>query len=158
MSVTNSNVIIWSFLLALSDFPNSLTAEEQNAFKEVGKQFKTTPKAWEKHIQPKLLKTIANNPQLNKSYQFYKKQLATKNIPKDLLPTLLPNHQEISELIPDTSNLQARGPGFEDNAPVTDFQQQLNNVVIVVCESNKSEEVAKKISSLDKLKQFLGIS
>ena len=157
MFSTISNNIL-SFLLALSDFPDSLTAEEQNALKEVGKQFKTQPKAWEKHIQPQLLKTIANNPQLNKSYQFYQQQLATKDIPEEILPTLLPNNQEISQLIPDTSNLQPRGHGFDDNTPATDFQQQLNNVAIVVCESNKSEDVAKKIRSLDKLKQFLGIS
>ena len=151
MSSTNSNTSSWSFLLALSDLPESLTPEEQNALIEIGKQLKTTPKAWEKYIQPKLIKIIENNPQLNKSYQFYQRQLAAKDIPENLLP----NNQELSQLIPNTSNLQARGHGFGDKTSATDFQQQLNNVVIVVCESNKSEDVVKKISSLDKLKKFI---
>lgn len=150
MTSTTSNNIL-SFLLALSDFPDSLTVEEQNTLKEVGKQFKTQPKAWEKHIQPQLLKTIANNPQLNKSYQFYQQQLATKDIPQDLLPS----NREISRLIPNHANLHTKGFGFGDKAPAKDFQQQLNNVAIVVCESKKSEDVAKKISSLNKLKQFI---
>ena len=110
---------------------------------------------WEKHIQPQLLKTIENNPQLNKSYQSYKKKLASKDIPADLLSDFLPSNQEISQLNPSTSNIQTRGFGFGDKTPAIDYQQQLNNVVIVVCESNKSEDVVKKISSLDKLKQFI---
>ncbi|ELS05549.1 hypothetical protein Xen7305DRAFT_00052960 [Xenococcus sp. PCC 7305] len=153
MSTTSSNQNILSFILALSDFSESLTVEEQKTLKNVGKQFAILPEAWEEDIQPQLLKTIANNPQLNKSYQFYKKQLATKDIPEELLLSCLPSNQEISKLSSKTSNVQARG--FKSSAPATGFQQQLNNVVIVVCESDKSEDVVKKISSFDKLKQFI---
>ena len=148
INTSNRNTFL-SFLLALNEFSDSLTFQEQDTLKEVGKQLNTQPKAWEKYIQPLFLKTIESNPKLNKFYQIYKKKLDTVDIPVDLLP----KDNEINQLIPATSNLQSRG--FRSNAPATDYQQQLNNIVTVVCESDKSEDVVKKINSLDKLKQFI---
>lgn len=149
MTTNDSNANIWSFLLALYDFNDSLTDDEQNTFNQVGKELRTQSKAWENHIQPVLLTTVRNNPQLNSLYQFYRKQLATVDIGSELLPKT----EEIQQLIPNNSDLQLKG--FRDNQPAKGYKEVLNNVVIVVCESDKSEEVVKKISSLDRIKQFI---
>lgn len=149
MSISTSSSNILSFLLALNDFSDFLTVPEQNALKEVGKQLKTQPKAWEKHLQPLLLKTIQSNPKLNSSYQFYRDQLTRLDIPLELLP----KNQEIYQLTPTASDVEIRG--FPNDEPPTGYQQQLNNIVIVVCESDKSEEAVKKIGSLNRLKRFI---
>lgn len=149
MTTNDSKANIWSFLLALYDFNDSLTDNEQNTFKKVGKELRTQSKAWENHIQPVLLTTVQNNPQLNSLYQFYREQLATVDINSELLPKT----EEIKQLIPNNSDFQLKG--FRDNQPAKGYKQVLNNVVIVVCESDKPEESVKKISSLDKIKQFV---
>ena len=149
MSISTGSSNILSFLLALNDFSDSLKVSEQNALKEVAKQLKTQPKAWERHLQPLLLKTIQSNPKLNSSYQFYRDQLTRLDIPVDLLP----KYQEIYQIISTASDVQIRG--FPDDEPATGYQQQLNNIVIVVCESDKSEEDVKKIASLNRLKRFI---
>ena len=147
ISTSSSNIL--SFLLALNDFSDSLTVTEQNALNEVGKQLKTQPRAWERHLQPLLLKTIQSNPQLNSSYQFYREQLTRLDIPLDLLP----KNQEIYQLTPTASDVEIKG--FADNEPATGYEQQLNNIAIVVFESDKSEEAVKEISFLNKLKRFI---
>jgi hypothetical protein len=38
----------------------------------------------------------------------------------------------------------------------TGFEQQIENAIIVVGKSETPEQTVKKLSSLDKLKQFLG--
>ena len=149
MTNNDSKANIWSFLLALYDFNDSLTDDEQNTFKRVGKELRIQSKAWESHIQPVLLTTVQNNPQLNSLYQFYRKQLAKVDIGSELLP----KPEEIKQLISHNSDFQLKG--FRDNQPAKGYKEVLNNVVIVVCESDKSEEVVKKISSLDKIKQFI---
>lgn len=155
MSISTSSSNILSFLLALNDFSDSLTVPEQNALKEVGKQLKMQPNAWEKHLQPLLLKTIQSNPQLNSSYQFYRDQLTRLDIPLELLP----KNQEIYQLTPTASDVEIRG--FPNDEPPTGYEQQLNNIVILVqkvCESDNSEEAVKKIGYLGRLKRFISES
>ena len=149
-TISSSNIL--SFLLALNDFSDSLTVPEQKILKEVAKQLKTQPKAWESHLQPLLLETIQNNPKLNSSYQFYRDQLTKLDIPINLLP----NNQEIYQLRQTASAVGTKG--FSDDEPATGYQQQLNNIVIVVCESDKSEEAVKKIGYLNRLKRFISES
>ncbi len=149
MSISTSSSNILSFLLSLNDFSDSLTVPEQNALKEVGKQLKTQPKAWERHLQPLLLKTIQSNPKLNSSYKFYQEQLTRLDIPLDLLP----KYQEIYQLTPTASDVEIRG--FPDDEPAIGYQQQLNNITIVVCESDESEKAVKEIGSLSRLKRFI---
>ena len=149
MTTNDINQNIWAFLLALYDFNDSLTDEEQKTLKKVGKDLKIRDDVWETHLQPVLLTTVKNNPQLNSYYQFYQEKLT--NIDIDF--KLLPKNEEIKQLIPNNSDFQLKG--FRDNEPAKGYKEVLNNVVIVVCESDKSEEAVKKISSLDKIKKFL---
>ncbi|WP_292720111.1 hypothetical protein [Nostoc sp. JL34] len=86
MNTKADNTII-AFLLAFQDLKTALGEQEKQNLKEVAKQLDTQPKAWEDYIKGRLLEIITPNPDLNKSYQFYKSQLDNlEDIPDDLLP------------------------------------------------------------------------
>jgi hypothetical protein len=150
---TNTDNTIIAFLLALQDLNTSLTAKEKQNLQEIAKQLDTQPKAWETHIKQDLLEIIYDNPELNQAYQFYQSQLENvAEIPDELLP----NENEISSLIPPQKTVLTRG--FKPKSEATGYESQLNNVVVVISNSEKPEETVKQATSLGKLKQFLSQS
>jgi hypothetical protein len=150
---TNNDITIIAFLLAFQDLNTSLSTQDKQNFKEVAKQLETQPKAWETHIKERLLKIISANPELNQSYQFYQSQLQNlEEIPDNLLPT----ESEIKNLTSPKKVVVTRG--FKPKSEATGYETQLNNVVVIIGNSEQPEETIKKATSLDKLKQFLSQS
>ena len=69
---------------------------------------------------------------------------------------MLPQAEDInklSQLWPNQSSLVSRG--FIPDSSASGYEQQLNNVVIVVNQADKPEEAVKKLGFLDKVKQLL---
>ena len=126
MEATISHTIL-AYLLALRDFAATLSDQEKDSFKKVAKDLNIQPKAWKSHIEPSLIQTIQGNPQLHQSYQSYKEKLdRLGNIPFDLLPKA----GEINQLFPNQSSFVIKG--FIPDSSASGYEQQLNNVVIVV--------------------------
>jgi hypothetical protein len=147
MAVTISNTIL-AYLLALQDFSDSLSDTDKEGLKKVASQLKTQPKAWESHIEPALILAIQGNPQLDRSYQSYKQKLdRLGEIPLDLLP----KPEEV--LSTNSSGLIVKG--VDPNSDASGYEQQLNNLVIVVNQAERPEEVVKQLDFLDPVKQFI---
>ncbi|MFM8295308.1 MAG: hypothetical protein ACKN9E_12280, partial [Microcystaceae cyanobacterium] len=72
---TKLNHTILAYLLALQDLPHALNEVEQSSLKEVAKQLRTQPEAWNDYIEPSLVTIIQGNFSLNQSYQHYKNKL-----------------------------------------------------------------------------------
>ena len=150
MEVTFSNTIL-AYLLALRDFADTLSDQEKESLKKVAKDLNIQPKAWKSHIEPSLIQAIQGNPQLHQSYQLYKEKLdRVEEIPFDLLPKA----GEIERLFPNQSSFIIKG--FIPDSSASGYEQQLNNVVIVVNHADKPEEAVKQLNFLDRLKQLLG--
>lgn len=148
MEVTNNNTIL-AYLLALRDFSGSLSDEEKESLKTVAKDLDIQPQAWASHIKPALIQTIAANPQLNQAYQSYKEQLdKLGTIPLDLLP----DTAELDRLNPQESSYVVKG--IRPPRP-SGYEGQLNNVVIVLHQTDKPEETVKQLGFLDRVEQFL---
>jgi hypothetical protein len=147
---TSFNHTILAYLLALKDFPDALDETERSKLKKVWKQYKIRPKAWDDYIEPDLIQIIQGNSLLNQFYQQYKNALDNLGeIPDDLLPT----RDEINQLTKDEATVVHKG--FKDNSPPPDVNKHIENAFIVVGQSETPEEAVKKLSSIDKLKQFL---
>jgi hypothetical protein len=150
MEVTISYTIL-AYLLALRDFSDILTDQEKESLKKVAKDLNLRREALKSHIEPFLIQATQGNSRLYQSYQYYKERLdSLEQIPTDLLP----QYAEVKSLVTNQHNLILRG--FDDNSLPTGFEQQIENAIIVVGQSETPEQTVKKISSLDKLKQFLG--
>jgi hypothetical protein len=151
MDVTNSNTII-AYLLALRDFSGSLSDREKKSLKTIAKDLDIQPKAWKSNIETDLIQTIAGNPQLNQYYQSYKEKIdRLGSTPIDLLP----NWTELDSVKLTENSVVTKGfPGTE---PVG-YEQQLNNVVIVINQTDKPEETVKQLGFLDQVKQLLETS
>ncbi|WP_310426945.1 hypothetical protein [Chamaesiphon sp. VAR_48_metabat_135_sub] len=147
MAVTISNTIL-AYLLALQDFSDSLSDVDKEGLKQVANQLKTQPKAWSSHIEPDLIQTIQGNSQLDKSYRSYKEKLdRLGEIPLDLLP------KPGEVLATNSSGLIMKG--ISPDSEASGYEQQLNNVVIVINQSERPEEVVKQLDFLDRVKQFV---
>ncbi|MFM7437206.1 MAG: hypothetical protein ACKO2V_01170 [Snowella sp.] len=147
---TKLNHTILAYLLALQDLPHALNEVEQSRLKEVAKQLRTQPEAWNDYIEPSLVAIIQGNSSLNQSYQQYKNKLDNfGEISSDLLPTA----EEINQLVKVQTVLLPKG--FISDLSASGYEQQLNNVVIVVNQTEKPEEAVKQLGFLDKVKQLL---
>jgi hypothetical protein len=147
---TKVNHTILAYLLALQDLPNALNEGEQSSLKEVAKQLRTQPEAWNDYIEPSLVAIIQGNSLLNQSYQQYKNKLDNfGEIPSELLPTT----DEINQLVKTQATFVNRG--FMDDHSASGYEQQLNNVVIIVNQTEKPEEAIKQLGFLEKVKQLL---
>jgi hypothetical protein len=147
MEVTISHTIL-AYLLALRDFPDSLNDHEKESLKKVAKDLNLNQRAWKSDLEPDLIQIIEGNSQLDRSYQLYKEKLdRLGEIPLDLLPKL----GEV--LATNPSGLIEKGPVPGSDA--SGYEQQLNNVVIVVNQAERPEEVVKQLDFLDRVKQFI---
>lgn len=151
MDNLTANTTLLALLLALQDFETSLTEQEQAAFTDIAYQLQLEPDAWESEIVPSLVSIIQVNPNLNQLYQTAKSQLDTigDTLPDDLLPTS-------AELEHVASATAPRTRGF---APVADESEseslEINNIAIDILSQPNPSATAKKLSSLERLKQFL---
>jgi hypothetical protein len=147
---TKLNHTILAYLLALQDLPNALNEGEQSNLKEVAKQLRFQPEAWNDYIEPSLVTIIQGNSLLNQSYQQYKNKLDNfGEIPSELLPTA----DEINQLVKTQATFVNKG--FIVDPSASGYEQQLNNVVIVVNQTEKPEEAVKQLGFLEKVKQLL---
>lgn len=154
MAIDNSINSVWSFLLALYEFEDSLTEQEQNILIEVGENLKTRDNIdiWQDHLLPSILDIFKQNGKFYSSYQVYQQKLQNIDISADFLP----KEAEIMPLIPNKSNIIYKGfEAFNPKEERNTYDKILNNVVIVVCQSDNSAKDIKKISSLGRLKKFL---
>ncbi|NEO10907.1 MULTISPECIES: hypothetical protein [unclassified Moorena] len=148
----NTNKTLLAFLLALSDLDTPLSKAENKMLAEIGDQLDAQPLAWERYTKPKLLEMIAANPKLNQRYQSYYKQLdTTVDIPPDYIPT----EAEIQPV--NTPSRTSIMRGHKPKSSPTSYDQQINNIVIVVSRTEQPEAAVKQLP-LEKLKQFLGTS
>ena len=147
---THINTTSLAFLLALQDLGTSLSEAEKHTLTEVADQLDYQPKAWESYTEPLLVKMITSNPQLNQQYQLYKSKLdSIKNITHDLLPT----PSEIEKVNSSDNVVLTRG--FKPQSEATGYNQQINNAVILISRAEQPEEIAKKLSFTEKVKQIL---
>lgn len=139
-----------AFILALQDIAaDSLTETEIKNIQRVGKGLQTRSEAWLK-IEPLLLETIEGNAQLNKSFHLYKKQIEKlEEIPPELTSQL----EEFPKLPNQTQSLATRG--FTPESPAESYEEQINNAVIIIGQSDKPTEIVQKMTFFAKLKSFL---
>ncbi|MFB2882267.1 hypothetical protein [Floridanema aerugineum] len=148
---TQINTTSLAFLLALQELNTPLSETEKQTLTEVADQLDYQPKAWESFTEPLLVKMITSNPELNQKYQFYKLKLdSLGNINGDLLPTAT----EIEQLKSNEIGVTTRG--FKPQSEATGYNQQINNAVILISRAEQPEEIAKKLSFTEKVKQLLG--
>ena len=148
MNIKIDNTMM-AFLLAFQDLKSSLNELEKQQLKEVAKQLNTQPKAWKNYTKKLLLEIIAANSDLNRLYQDYKTRLENlEEIPQGLLPT----EAETNRLIVRDSVMTK---GYKPKSEASGYENQLNNVVIVVGSSETPEETVKKATFLEKVKEFL---
>lgn len=145
------NTTSLAFLLALQELNTPLSEAEKQTLTEVADQLDFQPKAWESFTEPLLVKMITSNPQLNQKYQLYKSKLdSLGNISEDLLPTAI----EIEQLKSNETGVTTRG--FKPESEATGYNQQINNAVILISRAEKPEQIAKKLSFTQKVKQLFG--
>jgi hypothetical protein len=148
---TQINTTGLAFLLALQDLDTPLNDSEKQTLKEVADQLYAQPLAWSSVTEPLLLSMIASNEPLHQLYQLYKPQLdSIENFPNELLPTTT----EIAQLSRDET-VAARG--LPPQSIPTDYEKQINNLVIVISRLDQPEKAIKKLSFPEKVKQFLGL-
>jgi hypothetical protein len=149
MEATNFNTIL-AYLLALRDFSGDLSDAEKSSLKVVARDLELQPIAWNRHIKPALMQTIAGNSQLNTAYQSYKEKLDQAGA--------MPAHVWTAATESDRPKTQESTlveKGFIPEAPAAGYEQQLNNVVIAVNLDDKPEEAVKQIDLLDRVQHFL---
>jgi hypothetical protein len=149
VDVTNSNTIL-AYLLALRDFSGTLSDVERSKLKTVARDLDIQPKAWKTNLEQDLLETISGNPQLAQSYRSYQERLDRMG---ESLLDLLPETEKIEQISVDSSPLVVKGIIPETAA--TGYEQQLNNVVIVVNQADRPEEKIQEYTFLDRVKELL---
>ncbi|MEQ8959538.1 MAG: hypothetical protein RLP02_16725 [Coleofasciculus sp. C2-GNP5-27] len=148
---TQINTTILAFLLALQELDKPLSQSEKKTLAEIADQLDVQPKAWESFTQPLLLKMIADKESLNQGYHVYKSKLdSLETIPSELLPSVTEIEQlKMGESLPMTR-------GYKPQSEAIGYNQQINNVVIVISRSEHPESTVKKLSLIEKLKELLG--
>ncbi|MFP4103413.1 hypothetical protein [Coleofasciculus sp.] len=149
-NLTANNTLL-ALLLALQDLEASLTEQEQAAFTDIAYQLQLEPDAWESDIAPSLVSIIQVNPNLNQRYQTAKSQLDTVSdtLPPDVLPTSAELEYVASTTAPKTRGFPPVADEFESDS------LEINNIAIDILSQPNPSATAKKLSSLERLKQFL---
>lgn len=150
MNISSDSKRILSFFLALKDLSDSLSEQEQKTLREIGKQLEANPKSWKIHTEPLLLNTIKNNLYLSSSYELYINKLENLDIPFELFQI----DKNISPTSSDISIWEFKGFDKTDLSP-KGYEEQLNNVVILVCSSEEPKKIVEEIGFIDRLKRFI---
>jgi hypothetical protein len=147
MAVADTKTLLALFL-ALKEL-EALSEPERASLRNTADKLHFEPDNWKDH-ESDLLTTIQANSQFNLLYQTYKSQLdaVQGEIPSHLLPT----QAEVEAVIPTNQSPVERG-----KLPVNDGYKsnEIHNVAINVLSTAKPVETAKKLSSIEQLKQFL---
>jgi hypothetical protein len=138
-----------ALLLTLKNLEDPLSPAEEAALNKVGKQLEANPNAW-KVIEKGLMNVIEANRSLNQLYQAAKAQLdaVDGNIPSDLLPT----KTELEQALPAASQREKR-PWFEGKPD--EKSDAILNIAVNILTTPDPADTTKKLSSLEKLWQFL---
>ena len=144
-----------AFLLALSDLEIPLNKQEKETLADVAKQLDIQPLAWIEYTEPMLLQMIESNQQLKQRYNQYKTQLDQFPETSQILSEI---DQELQSLMVTDDTVRTRGFKPKPITNPSDYDCQINNLVVVVSLSDEPETTAKTVSCLDKLKHSLGYS
>jgi hypothetical protein len=138
----NNNTLL-ALLLGLHHLEGELTSETKSSLKRLVGLFEIDDD-WE-DIQKQLDSILANNAALNQAYQTAQKSLEAVN--SDILSDLLPNQDELNQIIPSTGE---RGyfPGQDDGK-----SNEILNIGKIVANDEKPVEIAKEL--LQRLAEFL---
>ena len=161
-SPTNS---LLSLLLALNALEVPLAEQESADLKEIGKQLRYVPGAWDiwdiwDIIEPDLMAVVEGNPALQQLYQESLTRLEQCN--GQFLPNLLPSLAELEAELPSLSNEPEPYSAFmeratKDNPELKSYRNSLEtvNVAFRVFAHPQPEQAAKKVSKLQRAWQFL---
>ncbi|MEQ8385628.1 MAG: hypothetical protein RH949_25025 [Coleofasciculus sp. A1-SPW-01] len=149
-NLTTNNILL-ALLLALRDLDTSLTEQETADLTDISHRLYLEPAAWESDIAPSLLSIIQVNPNLNQRYQTAKSQL--DQVGDTLPPDLLPTSAELEHVASATAPKERGFPPVADESESDSLE--INNIAIDILSQPNPSATAKKLSSLDKLKQFL---
>jgi hypothetical protein len=151
MNNLTTNTTLLALLLALQDLDTSLTEPEQAALSDISYNLQLEPDTWESDIAPSLLSIIQENPSLNQLYQTAKSQLDAlgNTLSPDLLPTLAELEYVASTTAPKTRGFPPVADEFESDS------LEINNIAIDILSQPNPSATTKKLSSLERLKQFL---
>ncbi len=144
-----------AFLLALSDLKIPLNESEKQTLTDIANQLDIQPLAWTDYTEPMLLKMIESNQQLKQQYTQYKTQLDQFPETSQILSGI---DQELQSLMVTDNTVRTRGFKPKPTINTSDYDFQINNLVVVISRSDEPETTAKTVSCLDKLKQMLGHS
>ncbi|OZH52285.1 hypothetical protein AFK68_25345 [Hydrocoleum sp. CS-953] len=148
MNTTIDNTIL-AFLLALKNLKNSLSEDEREELAEVGQQLQLNPNDWD-FIEDDLMAIIQANDALSQLYQQAKVKLDALDspLPSDLLPT----SAELENVLPPESE-GGRRAYFEGEPD--EKSNEIDNTVVVILTNPEPTKTTKKLTSLEKLWQFL---
>lgn len=151
MDNRTANTTLLALLLTLRDLDTSLTEKETAELTDISHRLYLEPEAWESDISPSLLSIIQENPSLNQLYQTAKSKLDAvgNTLPADLLPTSAELEQAVSTTAPITRGFAPVADDFESDS------LEINNIAIDILSQPNPSATAKKLSSLERLKQFL---
>ena len=161
MTLTFHNTLL-AYLLSLRDYSQSLTPQDKENFKEFANEFRTredTVKYSEvkNFLTESLIEKIAKNYQLNKLFQTYKDKLDNSGeIPSELLPKL-ENLIQLETIVQKNFVRIKRGGIFniEDDTTPEGQELILHNYVLLILESEETENITDNLTWIDQLKKWL---
>ena len=134
LTVMNNNTLL-ALLLGLHHLDGELTVETKSSFKRLVGLFQMDDD-WE-DIQKQLDSLLEKNTVFKQGYQTAKESL--KAVDSDILADLLPNQNEINQLMPYTGER-----GYTPGDP-NDKNHEILNISIVIASHEKPVETAKKL-------------
>ncbi len=148
MKTSSLTRILLALMLALKNLKASLDEKTKDQLFEVGEQLELDPDDWE-FIQEGLMAIIDANPDLSQPFQTALTQLDAAD---STLPQLLPNEQELAEILSNNGELERRGVGSEK----PDFEsKEIINIAIGVLKDNNPPTRVKKSSWIDRIVKLL---
>ena len=146
-----TNTTLLALMLSLRELETPLSHEEKSAFAEAADQLSLDPDIWSSDVEPNLIATIEANNSLNSLFQKTKTQLEKvgDNLPGDLLPTAT----ELAAVLAQEEEIVTRG--FLPEVEEEEDTDEINNMAINIMATGDPAATAKKLDSLEKLKNFL---
>ncbi len=149
----SSNTTLLALMIALSNLDTPLNDDEKDILSEISEEFSVDTDDWDS-IQPSLMEIIESNSELNTLFLNAKSQLLAlgDSLPDDFFP----KKNELAELQKSSEEGKTRGglPITDDSDFEDDFQG-INNMTIDILSQTNPQEVAKKSTFVDRIKQHL---
>lgn len=152
LNMNNSiDKFLLSMLLAIGELETPLNAEEKENFQIAAEQLELDPTAWSTNIEPNLIEIINSNLSLNRLFQDIKSKIdKIDNIPQDLIPKA----EDLATVTP-TKNQPLERPIPNISQGDLESNNEITNTSIQILSSSEPSETVKKISKLEKLKNWL---